>query len=325
MVASDAVLAAVAAEGGTGLLEKLKPEEIAANIALINENLKKIFNDADMPELMQARLAMCSYTSIAKFQTFASSEDSAKETCKALGLMKVSLPTIAMISAVILAWQTCKTRHESATKHDAEKKNLGLEPTLRPGEYITYKQQYEIAHGAKTADELPGASILEKLDKEIEDGEFKPFRLEEIVSKKEVDDAYEAKVEEQGIPTTTSLTGVLIRQQVKVKVGRPTNPEEFRKRFEILNAGIELSKLKNPEHPLLKDSNEKVWDSHVRYMLGVTVMGLKKTNDEGAVVKTPSWNLVLNYNQKILNKVAVMMNEGPPRAGGSLFPPYPVG
>ena len=59
-------------------------------------------------------------------------------------------------------------------------------------------------------------------------------------------------------------------------------------------------------------------------MLGVTVMGLKKTNDEGAVVKTPSWNLVLNYNQKILNKVAVMMNEGPPRTGGSPLPPYPV-
>ena len=67
MVASDAVLAAVAAEGGAGLLEKLNPEEIAANITLINENLKRIFNDADVPELIQARLAMCSFTSIATF------------------------------------------------------------------------------------------------------------------------------------------------------------------------------------------------------------------------------------------------------------------
>ena len=201
---------------------------------------------------------------------------------------------------------------------------MGIKPTLRPGEYTTYKQQYEIAHGVKTADELPGASILEKLDKEIEDGEFKPFKLEEIVSKQEVEDAYDAKVEEQGIPTTTTLTGVLIRQQVKVKVGRPTNPEEFRKRFEILNAGIELSKLKIPNHPLLKDSDDKVWDAHVRYMLGNTVMGLKKTNDMGVVVKTPTWNLILNYNQQILNKVAVLMNEGLPKTCGRPLIPTPV-
>ena len=103
MVASDVVLAAVKAEGGVGLLEKLNPDEIAANIASINENLRKIFNDADMPELIQARLAMCSFTSIAKFQTFASSTETVKETCKELGLMKVSLPTIAMISAITLA------------------------------------------------------------------------------------------------------------------------------------------------------------------------------------------------------------------------------
>ena len=241
-----------------------------------------------MPDLIQARLALHAFTSIPKFQTFASSSDAVKETCKALGMEEVSLTMLSMISAMTLAWQTCKTRTESTAKYEAEKKNLGIEPTLRPGEYTTYKQQYEIAHGVKTADELPGASILEKLDKEIEDGEFKPFKLEEIVSKQEVEDAYDAKVEEQGIPTTTTLTGVLIRQQVKVKVGRPTNPEEFRERFEILNTGIELSKLKNPNHPLLKDSDEKVWDAHVRYMLGKTVMGLQKTNDAGVVAKTPS-------------------------------------
>ena len=86
MVASQAVLDAVSAADGVGLLEKLNPEEIAANIALIDDNLRRIFNDADVPELIQARLAMCSFTSIAKLQTFASSSEAVKETCKELGL-----------------------------------------------------------------------------------------------------------------------------------------------------------------------------------------------------------------------------------------------
>ena len=96
----------------------------------------------------------------------------------------------------------------------------------------------------------------------------------------------------------------------------PGTLDEFRKRFELLNISIEVSKLKNPGHPLLEDSDEKVWDNHVRYMLGPNVMKLKTTNDDGVVVKTPSWNLVLNYNQAILNKVATLMNEGLPNKGG---------
>ena len=59
-------------------------------------------------------------------------------------------------------------------------------------------------------------------------------------------------------------------------------------------------------------------------MLGNTVMGLKKTNDMGVVVKTPTWNLILNYNQQILNKVAVLMNEALPKTCGRPLIPTPV-
>ena len=38
----------------------------------------------------------------------------------------------------------------------------------------------------------PRASIIEKLDREIEDGEFTAWRLEKLVSKKEVDEAIKA-------------------------------------------------------------------------------------------------------------------------------------
>ena len=160
-----------------GLLEKMEPAEIELNLKNLDDNLRSIYNDSEVPDLIQARLALHAFTSIPKFQSFAFSSDAVKETCKALGMEEVSLTILSMISAMTLAWQTCKTRTESTAKYEAEKKNLGIEPTLRPGEYTTYKQQYEIAHGVKTAEELPGASILEKLDKEFEDGEFKPIKL----------------------------------------------------------------------------------------------------------------------------------------------------
>ena len=65
-----------------------------------------------------------------------------------------------------------------------KRKILGIDSTLMPGEYTTIRQQFEIAHGKQEPGELPGASIIEKLDREIEEGEFTLWRLEERVSKR---------------------------------------------------------------------------------------------------------------------------------------------
>ena len=250
MVATPAIETAVAASGGTGLLEPMAPEAMSQELEKIDDNLKKIYVDADDPPLIQAQLAKYSFRSIAKFQTFAFSSDKVTEICKSSGLGEQTQPNMGIISSIILAWQTCKAKTEATTRRDADKKNLGIDSVLKPGEYTTIKKQYENAHGVKSISDLPGASTIKKLDREIEDGEFTAWRLEELVSKKEVDEAIKAKNDDQGIPATVTMSGMMIRQQVRVKVGLPKDPEGFRKRIAILNAGIELSKLKNPNHEL---------------------------------------------------------------------------
>ena len=60
------VNAAGAAPDGKGLLEKMEPGEVEANIKNLNDSLRKVFNDSDVPELIQARLAMFSFTSMKK-------------------------------------------------------------------------------------------------------------------------------------------------------------------------------------------------------------------------------------------------------------------
>ena len=49
MVASDVANAAAAAPDGKGLLEKMEPAEVEANIKKLNDNLRKVFNDSDVP------------------------------------------------------------------------------------------------------------------------------------------------------------------------------------------------------------------------------------------------------------------------------------
>ena len=114
-------------------------------------------------------------------------------------------------------------------------------------------------------------------------------------------------------------SGAVIRQQVRVKVKLPSNPEEFRRRFDLLWAGIELAKIKNPNHPILHTSSEKLWAGHVKYILGPEVKGLQIKHMDGSVAKSPSWDLVLHYNQEILNKAAELMNEGDDASKGAKY------
>ena len=41
---------------------------------------------------------------------------------------------------------------------------------MKPAEYTTLQQQFKVAHGKRPPADIPGASIVEQLDKEIEEG-----------------------------------------------------------------------------------------------------------------------------------------------------------
>ena len=157
--------------------------------------------------------------------------------------------------------------------------------------------KFKTAHGKRTPAEIPGASIIEQLDREIEEGEFPPFRMEELPSKEEVMAANKDKNDYLGIPVALTASGHYLKQQVRVKVRAPRHSEEFRMRIELLWAGIELAKIRNPHNPQLQTSSEKVWQDHVKYILGPQVKGLKCKNTDGSVAKLPSWELVLYHNQ----------------------------
>ena len=68
------------------------------------------------------------------------------------------------------------------------------------------------------------------------------------------------------------------------------------------------------------DSDEEVWNGHVKYILGKTVCGMETKNAQCVVVQTPCWELVLHYNQMLFNRIAELMNEGDKVTGG-ISPP----
>ena len=124
-----------------------------------------------------------------------------------------------------------------------------------------------------------------------------------------------------GLAVTITATGNRISMPSRVKVPMPANPEEIRERIGLLAAGIDFFKLKQPEVKAFQKVNDTTWTAHLNYILGPKVRGKEVHDNDGHVVKKPSWPLVLNYEQAIRAQAALLMNEGNSENG---FQPLPM-
>ena len=155
-----------------------------------------------------------------------------------------------------------------------------------------------------------GTPIIEWLEKEVEEGAYSAPRLNELPSRKEVMEAA-ANIGKQDTlgEVTITATGNRINMPSRVKVPMPRNPEELRERLGLLAAGIEFFKIKQPEIKAFQKVNEATWTAHLNYVLGPKVRGKQVHDNEGNVVKSPAWALVLNYEQAIRARASLLMHE----------------
>jgi len=112
------------------------------------------------------------------------------------------------------------------------------------------------------------------------------------------------------LAVTITATGNRLTMPKRLKVPMPANPEEFRERIDLLAAGVEFFKLKQPAVNTFEKIDEADWTKHVRYILGDKVRGKRVLDSQGNVVKIPEWGAILNYEQSIRALAARLMNEG---------------
>ena len=240
-------------------------------------------------------------------------EEGVRENCSLLGFKANDLSELSEIASITAAWSALKTFQAAEDKTRAENKMLGLPNKMKPAEYASVRQAYERSQGGRLEDvRLPGAPIIEWLEREVEEGEFAAPRLSELPSRKEVLEASAGvgKQDTLGLAVTITSSGSRVNMPTKVKLAMPTNPEELRERIGLLAAGVEFFKIKQPEVKAFQKVSESMWTAHLNYVLGPKVRGKQVFDNDGNIVKTPAWSLILNYEQAIRAKAAVFMNEG---------------
>ena len=221
------------------------------------------------------------------------------------------LESMALVAKLQVVWATTTAYQVAKETDDAEKRVLGMTREMKPADYTVLRLQYEqLVKSKKKKQDLPGKTILENMNQELEDGEFRAPRLIEIPSQAEVEQAIDDRTDSHGVAGFQTSTGIRVSQNIKVKIPPIEDPEEYRTRINLLAAAVEFTKIKNPAYAILETADAEMWSDHKEYILGEKVRLKETKRDNVIIVRKPTWDLVLQYEQAIRQRAAELMNEG---------------
>ena len=183
----------------TGLKE-MSPEIIETNVALMDPDLRHQMLQTGVPRHCIAVLAEAGFTSSKLFRCFGiadgSGSGSMEAVAKSARLMGLDptkdLRSMAHIAKLQVVWSNTQAYEVAEERDRAEKRVLGITPSAKPCDYTVVRKQYEERMGKKQKKRLlPGNTVTDRMDAELESGEFRAPKLIEIPSKEEVDRAEE--------------------------------------------------------------------------------------------------------------------------------------
>jgi hypothetical protein len=251
---------------------------------------------------------------------FGTSAEGVESNCAMIGLSKEGgLDEWSEIASIQAAWQAMRTFQQAEDRQKAESKLLGFITPMKSSEYANAKKAYERSEGKTEDDRLPGQTILDSMEADLEEGEYKAPRLNELPSRKEVLKANEGKTDASGFTMTWATSGVKVSQPVRVNIFMPSNSDEFRDRIRLLCAALEFMKIRHPLNRAWSTSSMAVWNDHIDYILGSKVRNREASDEHGNVKKTPSWTLVMSYELAVRQKAAELLNDDEELVNGSRY------
>ena len=190
---------------------------------------------------------------------------------------------------------------------------------MKNSEYMNIRLAFEKAYTVLEDNRLPGQSILDSIEAGLEDGIYRAPRLVELPNLKEVEAASQGRVDTGGFTMSLNMQGgVKMHQPVRVKLTPPSDSCGLRDRIRILWAAHEFVKIRHPMNAAMKTSTKEMWDEHLDHILGDKIKGREISGLNGQVRKTPAWELVLHYEEKVRTKAAKLLSESH-RSGGPRY------
>ena len=283
--------------------QAMSSEEMSSAFRAADPDLQFILEDSGVSELGRARLCTATRT-LSTFKNLA--DDRAgwrRMLAEDFGLgPEDGLAGKTEVAAILAAWEAAETWKTTKDRNDAEDRALGRARTLKASDYTRTKLSYEEIYGGLDDEFAPAKTLVEGIQNQLEEGEFRPEALSEIPSILECDGEPELQ------PTVAKDGTVKFKRTAKVTVAVPATPEQFRRRMRLLGNAFLFVHLRHPTHATLKTVDRDMWTYYCDYMLGPKVAGVEIKDPTGKVVAAPSWALVCAYDQQVRKRMCQNMN-----------------
>ena len=286
-------------------------------IGKMEHGLRVKLDEFSVPPELQAYLAKIGYSTVALFQSLATNHEGVERRAKLFGLdPEKEVEEMILVSGLVGVWEDLRHLQQAFAKDRAEKKASGQMIPMKAGEYNHAKQTYEKRYKAKEDCDLPGSTIIELLEAGMESGDLKALRLSDLPSKEEVEVQTRLKRDSSGVSVNITTSGMQVSNPVRVKIPMPHDTEGVRHRLALHKSAVEFIKIRHPHNKIWKTADSEMWEDHVNYVLGPEIYGYTIKNDKGVVVKTPTLDLVMKFEEALRIKATIFMNEGGSHNGG---------
>jgi len=207
------------------------------------------------------------------------------------------------LSLLTNLWEGAKDQLLRESQLRAESKASRLTPPISLRERNTLKRVFELRQGRKTPDLMPSVAYISEKLEEIELGEPKASRLDEVTC--------EEDAEVLALAAQISATGQIQVTHKKSKVSLPADPESFRARLHVeANLWLMLAVEFVNKH-MFADLAATTWTAWTEYFLGKKVYSLKIAGTEGSNSQylCPPWAIVLSYEYECRKEALRLVRE----------------
>ena len=233
--------------------EPMSPDEIAAVLASTQSELLFLWDRSKMSAGVQASFSALGFGEMDVFaQTADTSAELRKLVAEDLGV-RDDLGAKAIIARILTAWEAAQVRGQKRKAKEAEQRAHDAPRPLTQKQHNELLEAHEQVHGGISDVKTPAKFLVDATMAQLEDGQLVAPLLSEIVSKREAlgrrpSSSTAVQVLPGNMGITVAADGALkATKNVVMDVPLPTNPEEYRHRFDLMSVLWELICLQFPQ------------------------------------------------------------------------------
>ena len=229
------------------------------------------------------------------FTDLAQDENQLRKCAKAFGIDTsddAEFPHQREMAKVVGAWRQAKAQSEVKTAADAAARAHGDPVTILTMDWNSLMEKFRVTFGPDLCDnELPAKSYCEEFAVSLAEGCLEAERLCEVEEQRKVK-ADPAR--QYGMHLDGKLTLQTRRKFTSVE---PTNQEQLRAKFTVLQNMWLLAQLRQPGRSIFRDLIRSTFDDHLRILFNRKNFNYRKEVDRQLLSK-PCWSHCLSTSKR---------------------------